>query len=225
MMSEHGLKYFATAISLSSAISATAATKELERRDDHAPVTLSGVLVSVDSDDFVLDYGSGSVTVDLSEWDRSAHDLLMEPGYEVTVFGEIDKHLFTSLTISADAIYLKDLGSYAYAKSTDVTNRGFVNYLWSEPDRYRASDMTVRGKVVGVDTADRSFTVAIGGGEEIQIETDLMEYDPTASGKRNPVDAGDWVRVSGRVDNEFFGGRVIRADAVTTVYEDADANS
>lgn len=208
---------------LSLALSGTVMADTVNPYDeaDDTQITMSGTMTDIDGDEFVLNYGDGSIAVELEDWGRDADDLGFNDGAEVTVFGEIDNDLFSASTIEAEAIYLKSSATYYYA-AEDADEHSHKAYMWSGPDTYKLSDMTLRGRVVSTDVDDGKFTIAVGNGDEVTISTAALDYDPLKGELRNPVDTGDWVRVAGRLDFEFFEGKVLRAESVSTIYEDAD---
>ncbi|GAB5413709.1 MAG: hypothetical protein Cons2KO_13120 [Congregibacter sp.] len=214
-------KPMAAAIALAISSTAMAGNVDPHEKADDTQITMSGTMTEIDGDEFVLNYGDGTITIELEDWKRDAEDLGFTDGAEVTVFGEIDNDLFTASTIEAEAIYFKPTSSYYYAKE-DADQQTFMAFVWSEPDTYELSDMTLRGRVVSTEADDGKFTIAVGNGDEVTVSTASLDYNPLQVENGNPVDMGDYVRVGGRLDYEFFDGKVLKAESVSTIYEDYD---
>lgn len=214
-------KPLVAAVALAISTSSMAETMNPHDKDDDAQVTMSGTMTKIDGDEFVLNYRDGSITIELEDWERDAEDLNFKNGAEVTVFGEIDNDLFTDSTIEAEAIYIKSTGSYYYASDSEDAE-SYRNFLWSDSENYELSDMTLRGRVVSTDVDNGEFTIAVGEGEKVTVSIAALDHDVLKGEKRDPVDAGDWVRVAGRLDYEFFDGKLLRAKSVTTIFEDED---
>lgn len=76
---------------------------------------------------------------------------------------------------------------------------------------------TVRGTVTGVD--GREFTIDTGP-RKLTVDTSTMVYNPLDKKGYQTVDKGDYVSVSGHMEDDFWEGRELMADTVVTLYDD-----
>lgn len=216
MKSVMNLKTVASAVTLAVCTAAIAdSVVDPHDQDDDTQITLSGKMVKIDGDEFVLRYLGGSITVELEDWARDAEELGFKNNAEVTVYGEIDNDLFTASTIEAEAVYLKSNGRYFYAPDK-ISKPATRAYRWSEPTDDSLADMSIRGRVIATDREVGEFTIAVANGDEITVKLDELAYDPFDEVEGKEIEKGDWVRVAGRLDFEFFEGKVLHADAVNT---------
>jgi len=98
---------------------ALAVDPEPYEQPDDAFVTLSGQVKSTGNGEFALDYGEGSIRVEMDDWDRYDEARPLSEGDQVTVYGRIDDDFFEATTIEAGAVYVAGLNSYFYASSAD----------------------------------------------------------------------------------------------------------
>ena len=70
---------------------------------DDTWITISGKVESVSPNQFELDYGSGTVTVEMDDGDRDADAYKIYNGDEVTVTGLIDDDFYEVTTIEASS--------------------------------------------------------------------------------------------------------------------------
>jgi len=73
------------------------------------------------------------------------------------------------------------------------------------------SDTVVRGSVSAV--GDDQFTVDMEG-TELTVSTDALGYDPLDDLGYQRIEQGDRVSVSGDMEEGFFGGTELAADAI-----------
>jgi uncharacterized protein YdeI (BOF family) len=198
---------------------AASADKAPYMMPDGSFITLSGTVVEPGKRAFELDYGDGTVTVEMDDWDNYGEARALMDGDSVTVYGRIDDDFFESTSIEAGAVYVDQLNTYFYASSADEESIGFTPYTWVAPIAPAVSEMTVRGEVVAVDQDDRSFTVAIGD-DSVTIETETLGYNPVDDKGYQRVDKGDWVSVSGDLDFELIDGQTLRATRLTTLVDE-----
>jgi hypothetical protein len=189
-------------------------------RPDDSFISLSGTVVAPGTRSFELDYGSGTITVEMDDWDSYGEARPLMDGDNVTVYGRIDDDFFERTTIEAGAVYVSQLNAYLYASSMDEESSAYMPRLWVAPRLTPISEITLRGEVVDVDKKDKSFTVSIGD-EDIQVETHLLGYNPVDDKGFQRVDKGDWVSVSGTLDYELIDGQVMTASTLTTLLDDS----
>lgn len=182
-------------------------------KPDGTWVSLSGTAVETGPSSFTLDYGKGSILVEMDDWawyEQDGYGLL--DGDKVRVYGEIDDDFAEITKLEADSVYVESLGSYFYANSAD------------EED-YRVSVVTpiitgvteVSGTVSSVD--GREFTVD-SGPREVTIDTSTMGYNPLDKEGFQKVEKGDRVSVTGNMENDFLETMELMADTVITLEED-----
>jgi uncharacterized protein YdeI (BOF family) len=188
---------------------------------DEAFVTLAGTIAEVSSDEFRLDYGDGTILVEMDDWDRNDEARPLKRGDLVTVYGRIDDDFFERTTVEAGAVYVEGLKSYFYASSADEEGATFIPRIWVTPNPMPSTEMTVRGEVEAVDPEAQSFTVSVGA-QTVTVETDELGYDPTDDIGFQKIETGDWVSVSGDVNHRTFQGRVIDARSVTTLVDESE---
>lgn len=182
-------------------------------KPDGTWVSLSGTAVETGPSSFTLDYGKGSILVEMDDWawyEQDGYGLL--DGDKVRVYGEIDDDFAEITKLEADSVYVESLGSYFYANSAD------------EED-YRVSVVTpiitgvteVSGTVSSVD--GREFTVD-SGPREVTIDTSTMGYNPLDKEGFQKVEKGDRVSVTGNMEDDFLETMELMADTVITLEED-----
>jgi uncharacterized protein YdeI (BOF family) len=176
---------------------------------DNAWISMSGEVESVDPDEFVLDYGDGSVIVEMDDGDRDADAYKLMKGDDVTVSGLVDDDFFETTTIEASSVYVDKLGTYFYASAVDEED-DFVTVHTP----VIMSETIVQGTVKEVN--DEEFVVDTGF-HELTVEVEEMAYNPLDDQGYQKVEAGDVVSVTGDMDDDFFEGRELVADTVTVL--------
>ncbi len=176
---------------------------------DNAWISMSGEVEAVDPDEFVLDYGDGSVIVEMDDGDRDADAYKLMKGDDVTVSGLVDDDFFETTTIEASSVYVDKLGTYFYASAVDEED-DFVTIHTP----VIMSETVVQGTVKEVN--DEEFVVDTGF-DELTVEVEEMAYDPLDDQGYQKVEAGDVVSVTGDMDDDFFEGRELVADTVTVL--------
>lgn len=176
---------------------------------DNAWISISGEVESVDPDEFVLDYGDGSVIVEMDDGDRDADAYKLMKDDDVTVSGLVDDDFFETTTIEASSVYVDKLGTYFYASAVDEED-DFVTVHTP----VIMSETIVQGTVKEVN--DEEFVVDTGF-DELTVEVEEMAYNPLDDQGYQKVEAGDVVSVTGDMDTDFFEGRELVADTVTVL--------
>lgn len=185
---------------------------------DESWISISGTAVDVDDESFTLDYGEGTVTVEMDDWgwDNEDETGAMLEGDKVTVYGEVDDDLYETTTIEASSVYVEPLGTYYYASSADEEYDDDYDY-WIVGDEIDVGEMTVRGTVTS--ESGREFTIDTGA-RELTIDTIEMSYNPLDDSGYLGIDKGDYVSVSGEMDIDTWEERELMADSVVTLDED-----
>ena len=211
----------AIAIAGTLGVAGTQAAEPYSKPDDSF-VSISGTVASPTADDFVLDYGSGTVLVEMDDWDSYGDAYGLMDGDRVTVFGRIDDDFFEVAKVEAGSVYVENLNTYFYANAADEETGAWDPQYWTAPSPIVVSAMTLRGDVVDVDAGKREFTVE-SGGSTITVDVAALGYNPLDDNGYQQVDQGDFVSVTGMMDYEFMAGRVFEADAVTTLVDEQNS--
>jgi uncharacterized protein YdeI (BOF family) len=208
------------AIAIAGALGVTGAqAAQPYQKPDDSFVSISGTVTSPSADDFVLDYGSGTILVEMDDWDSYGDAYSLMDGDRVTVFGRIDDDFFEVAKVEAGSVYVENLNTYFYANAADEETKAWDPQYWTAPSPIVVSAMTLRGDIVDVDVEEREFTVD-SGGAEVTVDASALGYNPLDDNGYQQLDEGDFVSVSGMMDYAFMDGRVFKADAVTTLVDE-----
>lgn len=205
---------------IASMFSAPALAENPYTQPDNSWISISGTVASPTADTFLLDYGDGVVSVEMDDWDQYGDAYGIMDGDKVTVYGRVDDDLWESTSIEAASVYVEDLNTYFYANSADEESTA----VWTITTPIVLSRTHIRGVVTSVSPDDNEFTID-NGFRKMTVETDRMTYNPLDDIGFQQVDVGDRVSASGTINNEFFDGRVLEADTVVTLSDDAEQSS
>lgn len=176
---------------------------------DESWISISGEVQFLQPDSFTLDYGDGSVIVEMDDGDRDADAYKLIEGDNVNVLGVIDRDLFELTSIEASSVFVEKLDTYFYSSAVDEED---MLLLMAAIEDKPAS--FVQGKVTNVD--DTEFSINFGL-NEIRVDVDDMLYNPLDDEGYQKVQVGDVVRVKGELDTDFLQGREFEAERVTTI--------
>lgn len=190
-------------------LAAPALAKNPYARADDTWISISGKVKSVSPDSFVLDYGEGTITVEMDDGDRDADAYKLLAGDQVTVNGVIDDDFFERTTIEASSVYVEKIGTYFFASARDEEDL-FFPYATT----FIVGGTVAQGKVIGVE--DDEFTLRVGG-RSLTVEVDEMPYNPLDEVGYQKIRIGDLVRVNGVMDDDLFEGRELVATSVITL--------
>lgn len=169
-------------------------------------ISIDGTVKAVKADAFTLDYGKGWITVEMDDGDRDADGYKLLTGDKVTVTGKIDDDFLERTTIEASRVYVEKLGTYFYASAMDEEDTYITVISTVIP-----SKMVVQGIVTEVNGAEFELEV---GSDSLTIDVEEMPYDPLDDEGYLKIDAGDSVRVTGRIDYDLFEGRKLKAETL-----------
>lgn len=79
-------------------VPATQAQTPIGELQESQGITISGTVISVVGNDFILDDGTGNIIVDAGP--RWWHEINIEPGEELTVVGKLDNDEFDAISIT-----------------------------------------------------------------------------------------------------------------------------
>jgi uncharacterized protein YdeI (BOF family) len=183
---------------------------------DDSWISISGTVVEPRAEHFMLDYGSGMITVEMDDWDSygEAHSLM--DGDKVRVFGRVDDDLFEVSSIEAGSVYVENLNTFFHASAADEELSEMPVTYWTVSVPVTTNDTTLTGTVKTVDRDEGEFVIDMAG-MDITVETDNLGYNPLDDKGYQQIAKGDRVSVTGKLDYEFIDGQVFYADYVTTV--------
>lgn len=182
---------------------------EVQEKPDDAWISVSGTAKNIGADDFTLDYGEGSVTVEADDWDWTPEAAKLKDGERITVYGYIDDDLYERRSIEASSIFRHDEGEFVYADSIDEEG-GYYSapfYLSVE----EPEGVTAHGDVESVN--GREFVLDVGT-MDVRIDTLSMAYNPLDEEGYQKVDVGDRVSVIGDIEESFFDDAMIDAESI-----------
>lgn len=189
------------------------AQETLYMEPDDTFITLSGTIESVGPDRFELDYGQGSITVEMDDGDRDADSYDMLKGDNVSVSGYMDTDFYDETTLDASSVYVEDIDTYFFAADVDEQDRSYTLDYETPMD---FASTSLQGVVSEVGTDD--FTINTGD-LSITIEVDAMSHDPLDDEGYQQLKEGDIVSVEGHVDMDLFDNHTFEAESVTTLVE------
>ena len=89
------------------------------QQSDETWISMKGTVESVKPDSFILDYGMGSIIVEMDDWDWYAEGSALKKGDKVTVYGDVDDDIFEVTSIEANSVYVEGLNSFFFASAND----------------------------------------------------------------------------------------------------------
>lgn len=193
----------------------TAADRTLSQTATGEWVRLSGTVEEINADQFTLNHGSGSVTVELDDIVGFGESLPV-PGDKVQVSGRLERMFFEKRSLDARLVYLPKLDETFYssraAGSAGDPAGPASGYPWDEVLEDGGISLTgrveaVHDEMIALDTGFHTVTV----------DTTRMVDSPVDRKLVETVEVGDRISVTGPVDHaELFDGRKVVA---TTLYE------
>lgn len=183
---------------------------------DETWISMSGTAVDVQPASFTLDYGEGTVLVEMDDWDWYGDTAGILDGDKVTVYGKIDDDFYETTSIEASSVYVESVGTYFYASAADEEYADDYDY-WVSSAPIVVGQTVVRGTVTSV--TGREFTIDAGL-QTITVDTIGMPYNPMDDKGYQQIDVGDYVSVSGDMDYDFWDERELMADSVITLLDD-----
>ena len=205
-----GLRFFAL---LAAAVAIPCLAADPTDRPDNSWVSVSGTVVSAKPDSFQLNYGDGTILVEMDDWDWYAEGAALKSGDKVTVSGRMDDELYEKKSIEAESVYLQGLNTYFYASATDEEDWNFPALSGAEPAStfiLTGTISAVQGREFRLDTGERRFIV----------DTRNLLYNPLDGLGHQKLAEGDRVRVAGKVSVNLFDKGEILAESITTLVRD-----
>lgn len=175
-------------------------------KPDDTWLTLSGKIQSTSPDAFVLDYGTGTITVEMDDGDRDADAYQLNAGDQVTVSGMIDDDFFEKTRIEAGSVHVEKLGTTFFASSLDEEDYPVI----MGPPAIMAP-LALQGTVSEV--GEQAFTLNTFQ-RRLTVDVSEMPYNPLDDDGYQKIEVGDFVKVTGSIDDNLFGKRQMAADSV-----------
>jgi|GEM_PF-871744 uncharacterized protein YdeI (BOF family) len=190
----------------------TMAANAAAQAPDGSWITLSGEVAEAEApDSFVLDYGGGTVRVELDNWSPTQYPADVREGDKVKVHGRVDRDTYDTAKIEADSVYVENLGIHFYGSTGD--EESMVSVDLSPHDPIKTGEFSISGRVESIDGP--VFTIDTGE-RALTVDTSAMDYDPLdRPGLRNlTIKTGDLVTVTGTALSSLFELRKVVADSV-----------
>lgn len=182
---------------------------------DRSWIGLSGTVESVQPDSFVLDYGDGTILVEMDDGDRDADAYNLLKGDTVTVSGRIDDDFFETTKIEAAYVYVHNINTTFFASSVDEESYELIDSSTVPP--IPISVTVVRGTVTKVNQDEHEFLLDTGR-RTLRIDVNALPVDPLDDQGYLRIEEGDRVKVIGQIDTDLFEGRELEADSIVKLY-------
>ena len=179
---------------------------------DESLVTLAGTVVSARPGQFVLNYGSGTITVEMDDWDWYREGGMLVPGDRVTVSGRLDRNLLARDSIEASAVFVDELNTVYFASGADEEQLGLLTV-----PPLPAGKVDATGRVTAIE--GREFIIGSPTGAVV-VDTSRMADNPLDAQGSPQIEVGDRVYVWGDLDLSLPEGAELRADAVISLSVD-----
>ncbi|MDR9500155.1 MAG: hypothetical protein RI556_13340 [Hydrogenovibrio sp.] len=185
------------------------AAAEMKAQPDGSWVSLSGQVAFYSPGEFTLDYGEGTITVETDDWDDIGDALPVNEGDKVTVYGRVDDGFYQSRKIEAGSIFIDDLDTMVTAPLATDEEAVMASHTYlTVPADY---DLQAVGLVTS--TSGREFTIDTGL-REVTVDTWQLDYNPLDNDGLVKIEKGDYVSVSGDLDNNVFDENEISAETI-----------
>lgn len=169
---------------------------------------------------FQLDHGRGEITVDMAGWQwyesRSQGEVpRLNVGENVTVTGIVDDAFYAAKTLEALTVFVRDRDAFFTIAPYGAGGAWSLRPMPGSP--LTGSDpttITLAGRVSAI--AGDEFSLDLGA-SVVSVDTAAMTYDPLDDIGSQRVREGDWVQVSGTLDEHFFEDRELGAARITSI--------
>ncbi len=159
-------------------------------------VGITGQVESTGPGSFMLDYGKGTIKVDLEPTSTKQHAFIKDE--QVRVYGLVDDGFFKAKTIKAHAVYVESLQTYACTtEGAEVFCASFAPVVYS--------GVVVHGRVTAVSPGN----VQVDDGEKlIGVDTSALEAAQGENVMATTAKVGDLVTVVGHMDEGLFSRKL-----------------
>lgn len=172
-------------------------------------ISLEGKVTSAGPDSFNLDYGKGSIIVEMDDHDWYPEGYQILEGDNVRVYGSVDADPFEIRSIEAGSVWVKGLNTYFSANSDDEED--FISYM-TYNIVYPTTGFT--GKITKVK--DNQFMLKTAD-RTLKVDVDGLADNPLDKKGYQQLKKGDKVWVSGTFDENYFENNEIQADSIVTL--------
>jgi uncharacterized protein YdeI (BOF family) len=187
----------------------------LDQVEDNTSITLSGTVLEAREDEFDLQVGNDTVTIEIDDEIRDGGAYELAAGDRVTASGRVDDDLFEGKEIAAEAIHVDKLDT------TFIIDEEYADQYGMNMGRNLDDTVSVTGTVIKV--ADDEFRIRAGIGE-FTVEVDELASNPLDDEGYMKIGSGDSVHVVGEIDDDWLEGREIVASSVSVVRVGYNAN-
>lgn len=189
------------------ALFATPAAAQTPMSTDNGEwLSLSGTVESVAGENFVLDYGRNSITVEMDDYDWFNENALIV-GDKVTVTGRMDDDFLAKRRIEAASVYVDSIHTRFYANAADEED-----FRPAAGAFFTTSGMGVTGMVKAISGDEMTVDAGLF---DYKVDTGELSYDPFDRRGLQHIAVGDRVSVSGQFDDsDFFDSPEIDASSV-----------
>lgn len=171
-------------------------------------VRISGRVVSSSAESFLLDYGSGHITIEMDDWDAFPEGYQMLTDDEVIVYGYVDHDFFERRSIEASSVYVRGLGTQFFANGVDDESLPGPGEIAAE------AQIELTGTVSEVSPEEGFFTINTRGGG-IEVSTEELGFDPFDEEGTPRIGEGDRVRVTAPLEDGLFVEGQLRVHTLT----------
>lgn len=173
-------------------------------------LSLSGSVVSVAPESFMLDYGAETISVEMDDYDWFGENALVV-GDEVVVTGRMDADFWENRKVEASSVYVDSRGTMYFASAAD--EEGFVYPVLALDPLTNGESVSLTGEVTSI-VGDEVMLDA--GLMEYRVDVGELDYDPLDSDGVQRISVGDRVYVFGSMDSsDLFDAREIDAHSLT----------
>ncbi len=201
-------------MALCSGVGAT--SSKFDRKVNGEFITISGKVSNVKADSFNLKTEGRTIFVEMDDYDWDADGYKLVNGDRVVVTGRIDHDFLERKKIEAGSVYVKGINTYFFASSDDEEGPGnYSTYLYPDYSGLKMLPENTHAHLSGTVTKinGRKFTLDTGL-RKVVVDTSNLIYNPLDNVGYTQVDKGDFVSVSGSVDENFFGKKELDAGYV-----------
>ncbi len=175
-------------------------------------IQISGIVEQASDDLFVLNYGPGKIVVEMDDWDSYPEARALMDGDHVTVFGLIDHDEYEAGSIEAETVFVQELNAYFEASADDEETRDYEVLTIADAPAM----LTMTGVVTEVD--DEEFTVDTGY-DEVAVNVSELAYNPLDDKGYMRIRQGDFVKVSGNLEDGLFEDSTLVAQSISTIVD------
>jgi uncharacterized protein YdeI (BOF family) len=196
---------------------ATAPLGDPNAARNHSMISISGTVVSATPHAFTLDYGNGTVTVEMDDWDALPEGGTIKAGDAVVVSGMVDQDLWERRKIEARSVFVRSLNAYFYANPADEETEPVATVQIARPAAF--SD------AIGYVTAVEGRELTIGSGATaVRVDTARLADNPLDDSGGRKIAIGDRVYAYGVLDIDPQERVELMADGVVSLVSTANAD-